>query len=155
MDRGVSEGLSADLTRDNIWWGKGNSSSTISESDKSRLSSYTYWHNRDGQNWVYSIFLMTRSRTTIMVLSPPKFSTFLNLPGYQHFSKRNGKTMNSRQKKNMTWDQGPWLWWFWCPGPRITILDEDIDLTPYPTWCYGHNRLIQSGTSCNMDSRSQ
>jgi hypothetical protein len=48
---------------------------------------YTYWHNRDWQNLVYSIDLMTRSRTTLMVLSPPKCSNFLKRPGYQRFWK--------------------------------------------------------------------
>ncbi len=45
------------------------------------------WHNRDWQHWVYSIVLMTRSRTTIMVFSPPKWSTFLKQPRYQHLWK--------------------------------------------------------------------
>jgi hypothetical protein len=56
-------------------------------------SSYTYWHshtdthswnttwrNRDRQHWVYCIVLMSRSRTTLMVLSPPKCWNFLFLP---------------------------------------------------------------------------
>ena len=38
------------------------------------------------QHWVYNIVLMTRSRTTFMVFSPPKYSTFFKQPGYQHLS---------------------------------------------------------------------
>jgi hypothetical protein len=48
---------------------------------------YTSWHNRERQHWEYCIVLMTRSRTTLIVLSPPECSNFLKQPGYQHILK--------------------------------------------------------------------
>ena len=96
--RDVDTGVKKDICKDSGGQGFGQDEDRVwdvcgwcgLQSDESvihNLSWYTYWHNhnRDWQHWVYSIVLMTRSRTTLMVFSPPKCLNFLKQPGYQRF----------------------------------------------------------------------
>jgi hypothetical protein len=57
---------------------------------------------------MYSIVLMTRSRTTIMVLSPPKCSSFLKQPGYWFAYKVSG-VMCSASACEHCWSVEGWI----------------------------------------------